>query len=138
MSTNMTGPMAQERVLPGASLDADSIRERQLERATTGFESVFLNMLLEPLKEVGKSFFGSGPGSQVFAGLFRQHLADTMSHSEPLGVGKLVRDSLEQKRTGVEDLGALDRAGAEIGAGDEARASLREWMARQSYGKESR
>lgn len=66
---------------------ANSRRAQQrIDEAIRGFESVFLHMMLEPLENAGDAFFGGEQGGKVFAGMFRQQVADSMAQTEPLGI----------------------------------------------------
>ncbi|MEM7263363.1 MAG: rod-binding protein [Planctomycetota bacterium] len=66
-------------------------------KAGVGFESILLHMMLEPLEKAGESFFGGGSSGRIFGGLYRQKISDQMAESTPLGVAKLIEDSVRQR-----------------------------------------
>lgn len=89
---------------------ADARQQKQkVEEAVQGFEAVFLHMMLEPLENSGEAFFGGEQGGKIFAGMFRQQVADSMAQTEPLGMRSWLGPSLGEAAGRVrEEL--LDRA----------------------------
>ena len=99
------------------------VPSRDPARVAEGFEALFLHLLLEPIDAAGGAFFGEGSESRVFAGLFRQQLADQMAKARPLGIADQLEAHL--RRWGSE-------GGEEIERVDAARRS------NEVYGKENR
>ena len=70
----------------------------KLKEFAVGFESLLtstlLGELLKPL-ENGGGFAGSGPGASVVQGLIESNLADHLSKSGGLGVGRVIVESMK-------------------------------------------
>ena len=84
-------------VLDGANSGLREQNQRRMDEVGSGFEGIFLNMLLEPLEKVGESFFGGGSTGRIFGGLNRQQLADAMASAKPLGISKMFEDTVRQQ-----------------------------------------
>ncbi len=106
---------------------ATAAAEARIEEVASGFESVFLHMLLEPLEKVGEAFFGGGATGRIFGGQYRQQLSDAMATAKPLGIAKMVEETVRRQQ------GLVDPA--DSNGSDELHRELGQLRAQQSYGR---
>lgn len=118
-----TGAMS---ALQSASEEANAKVEKRIDEVGSGFESIFLHMLLEPLEEIGESFFGGGATGRTFGGLYRQQLADAMSEAKPLGIATMIEGSVRQQ---LESTPSMNDPQFEI------QREMGQMRAQQSYGR---
>jgi Rod binding domain-containing protein len=102
---------------PTAARAATADRQSELRRAAEAFEALFVRILLERMREaqLEDGLFGSGPGAQVYDGLFDHHLSTRMAGRSPFGIADALearwRAGEEPDRPALLALEALDREG---------------------------
>jgi Rod binding domain-containing protein len=67
-----------------------------LKKATNGFETIFLKSMLTEM-EKGTNMFGTGPGSDIYADLANQTIADSVGQRGSLGIGKMLYNRLSPR-----------------------------------------
>ncbi|MCA8962680.1 MAG: rod-binding protein [Planctomycetes bacterium] len=127
-------------VLPASTIsrihDAQTAAAARETAAQVGadFESIFLHMMLEPLEEVGESFFGGGTGGRIFGGLYRQQIADAMAQSRPLGIADLIESTLSD----ALDSRSLDEVQSATAMTPSLQSTIDHARGFETYGREQR
>jgi Rod binding domain-containing protein len=67
-----------------------------LKKATNGFETIFLKSLMTEM-EKGTHMFGSGAGSDIYADLANQSIAESVGKRGTLGIGKMLYNQLSPR-----------------------------------------
>jgi murein DD-endopeptidase MepM/ murein hydrolase activator NlpD len=101
-------------VLDGTRLEPRPIERREeLRRAAQAFEALFLETLVQRMREsqLEEGFFGSATGGSVYDGMFEQFLADELAARSPLGIAGLVEGRwLERGEVGSDEAVRFVRA----------------------------
>jgi Rod binding domain-containing protein len=91
-------------MVPSSGLDPESLatqlrsdRRPSVDAAATGFESMFLAMILKEMRQTleGGSFFGED-NADVYGGLFDQYLGDHLAKAGRLGIAAMVKGQYER------------------------------------------
>ena len=102
------GPLGQDpaallaRVRSGENRSGtqETDRAQAIEAAASGFESLFVSMLVKQMRETLEpgSFFGQDNGD-VLGGLFDFTMGQHLAQAGSLGISKLVKDQLKARTT---------------------------------------
>jgi flagellar protein FlgJ len=81
---------------------AEGARIRQ---AAEAFEALFVQTLLARMRQaqLRDGFFGNGPGSVIYEGIFEQHLSEVLARRSPLGIADLLEASWKRDPEGADD-----------------------------------
>jgi murein DD-endopeptidase MepM/ murein hydrolase activator NlpD len=91
-------------------------RREELRQAAQAFEALFLQTLVQRMREsqLEEGFFGTGTGGAVYDGMFEQFLADELAEQGPLGIAHLLEErwlgSGEAVNDDVTRLASAERA----------------------------
>ncbi len=105
-------------MVPSTGLDPESLatqlrsdRRPSVDAAATGFESMFLAMILKEMRQTleGGSFFGED-NADVYGGLFDQYLGDHLAKAGRLGIAAMVKGQYEWA-SGTVGSGTVGRPG---------------------------
>jgi Rod binding domain-containing protein len=92
-------------VAPSTSMDPETLaaqlrsnRKPSVDAAATGFESMFLAMILKEMRQTleGGGFFGED-NADVYGGLFDQYLGDHLAKAGRLGIAAMVKAQYERQ-----------------------------------------
>jgi Rod binding domain-containing protein len=101
--------------LPAAD---DTAGVRDAREAATAVEGMFVSMLVAEMKKSLESggFFGEGPGSQVFEGMFDSLMGEEIARQGGFGLSAFVEDVVKERAAGHQAAGAtadLERRGGD-------------------------
>ncbi len=78
----------------------NNLKGYELEKATQGFEAIFLNMLIKSMwKTIPESgLFEKNSSTQIYEGIIQTALSDEMARGGGLGMAKMLYQQLEKNK----------------------------------------
>jgi Rod binding domain-containing protein len=108
MNVNLTN-MVLPQVLPNSIKKTDNASQAQKEQFAKDFESVFIEKLLDEMKDtIGDWGFEQDGAAQQVQGLFWMHLARDVSKNGGIGMWKEIYQSLENAEDKIKTTDAID------------------------------
>jgi murein DD-endopeptidase MepM/ murein hydrolase activator NlpD len=90
-------------VTPPVPAAADPGAGPGLRAAAEAFESLFIESLIARMSraQLEGGFFGDGPGTELYDGLFMRHLAEHLAAGSPLGIARLLEEQWSRQGDGA-------------------------------------
>ena len=85
---------------PRGSAEAGNKPDAGLRKAAVAFEGIMMQMLMKEMQDaqLENGLFGDGAGTDIYQGLFNQHLSGRLSEGSPFGIADMLMEQWTRDR----------------------------------------